>query len=544
MHTAKSSMQTAGRTLVFAVFAASLLVTLRAGPKPAQQSPTAHPSAEQHCEDLTRLSLPRIAVRSATLVPSGPSRLPNARPDATPFNAPEFCRVVAVVRPELDFELWLPERWNRKYEAVGNGGLAGTFPFNAMVDPLERGYAISSTNTGHVNASSGDATWALGHMDRVINYGQRGVHEMALASKAIIQIYYGRAPVHSYFNGCSYGGKQALTEVQKYPNDFDGVIAGDPANWLTRHYTASHMWVTQALEGDAWLSPAKVQVLADAVISTCDVLDGVKDGVINDPRRCRFDPASIVCKSGESFYGNCLTAPQVEAVKKIWNGPRDAEGGVLYPGLERGSEGGPTGWLQWVTGREPGTGGHTGLGLPFMKYIVYENPEWDFRTFRYTAPYGLESDVEYVEDKVGRIFDAIDPDLRPFRAHGGKLIQYHGWADPDIPPMNSVNYYQSVVRTVGGSRPDALRDTKDFYRLFLVPGMNHCGGGAGTSRFDALSALEQWSEHDKAPDELAGSHVTGGQVDRTRPICAYPMEAKYKGSGSTDDASNFVCSLP
>ena len=506
-----------------------------------------HPSNEQHCEEIARLNLPRITIRSATVVQAGPFRLPSARPDATPFNVPEFCRVVAVVRPELDFEIWLPEKWNRKYQAVGNGGLAGTFPFNAMVDPLERGYAISSTNTGHVNANGGDATWALGHMDRVINYGQRGVHEMALASKAIIQVYYGRTPTHSYFNGCSYGGKQALTEVQKYPDDFDGVIAGDPATWTSRHYTASHMWVTQALEGDSWIPPAKVQVLADAVNAACDALDGIRDGVLNDPRRCHFDPASILCKAGEAPTGagsNCLTSSQVEAVKKIWDGPRDADGQLLYPGIERGGEAGPTGWTQWVTGKAPREGGHTGLGLPFMKYIVYENPEWDFRTFRYTSTNGLESDVDYVEDKVGRIFDAIDPDLRPFRAHGGKLIQYHGWSDPDIPPENSINYYESAVRAVSGTRPDALRDTKSFYRLFMVPGMNHCGGGPGTSRFDVLSALEQWVEHDKAPEQIVASHATNGQVDRTRPLCAYPMEAKYKGTGSTDDAANFTCAVP
>lgn len=526
--------------LVLAALCAIAAARLCAAP---QQS-TAHPSAEQHCEDLARLSLPRIAVRSASLIQAGPFRLPNARPEAIPFNVPEFCRVVAVVRPELDFEIWLPEKWNRKYEAVGNGGLAGTFPFNAMIDPLERGYAISSTNTGHTNANGGDATWALGHMDRVINYGQRGVHEMALASKAIIQAYYGHAPAHSYFNGCSYGGKQALTEVQKYPDDFDGVIAGDPANWTTRHYTASHMWVTLALEGDAWLPPAKVQVLADAVNNACDALDGIRDGVLNDPRRCHFDPAAIQCKNGESPNGACLTGLQVEAVKKIWTGPRDSDGGSLYPGLEPGGEAGPNGWLQWVTGKEPGSGGHTGLGLPFLKYIVYENPEWDFHTFRYNVSSGLESDVEYVEDKVGRIFDAIDPDLRPFRAHGGKLIQYHGWSDPDIPPMNSVNYYESVVRRVSGSRPDALRDTKEFYRLFMVAGMQHCQGGPGASRFDVLSALEQWVERDRAPDQLLGSHITNGQADRTRPICAYPMEAKYKGSGSTDDAANFTCAAP
>jgi feruloyl esterase len=235
----------------------------------------------------------------------------------------------------------------------------------------------------------------------------------------------------------------------------------------------------------------------------------------------------------------------VAAVRKIWAGPRDAEGQQLYPGLEPGGEAGPGGWVQWVTGSSPGFGGHTGLGLPFMKYIVYENPQWDFRTLRYDPPApGLESDVEYIDDKVGRIFNAIDPDLRPFRANGGKLIQYHGWSDPDIPPINSINYYESVVRRLGRRSTYSLRDTKEFYRLFMVPGMQHCSGGPGATRFDALGALEQWVEQGKPPEQIVASRVTNGLVDRTRPLCAYPQEARYKGSGSIDDAANFVCALP
>ncbi|MEQ1887059.1 MAG: tannase/feruloyl esterase family alpha/beta hydrolase [Bryobacteraceae bacterium] len=498
--------------------------------------------AQTRCEDLTRLNLPRIAVRSAVTVAANSFRPPGARPDSAPYSIQQFCRVVAVVRPELDFELWLPERWNRKYEAVGNGGLAGTIPYAAMIDPLGRGYATSSTNTGHINANGGDATWALGHMDRVINYGQRGVHEMAVASKALVRAYYGADPEHSYFNGCSYGGKQALTEVQKYPDDFDGVIAGDPANWTTRHTTANHIWIAQAVDGDGWLSPSKVQLLADSVNAACDMLDSIRDGVLADPRKCHFDPGTLQCKNGERT--SCLTAAQVDAVRKVWSGPRDSEGQLLYPGIEPGGEAGPGGWLQWVTGDKAGAGGHAGLGVPFMKYIAYENPDWDYRTFRFNSQQGLESDMEYVEDKLGRIFDSVDPDLRPFRANGGKLIQYHGWSDPDIPPANSINYFESVVHALHGDKVAGLRDTKEFYRLFLVPGMQHCGGGPGTSRFDMLTALEQWVEDDKAPEQVIGSHVTNGQVDRTRPICAYPMQAKYKGTGSTDEAANFSCALP
>jgi feruloyl esterase len=513
------------------VLAALFAAVLFAAPQTGVQQP--------RCEELTRLALPGIAIKSAVSIPAG-AFSPNRGPARA---VPSFCRVAGTVLPELGFEVWLPSQWNHKYVAVGNGGLAGSIVYNAMFDPLNRGYATSSTDTGHVGANTNDGTWALGHMDRVINFGQRGVHEMALAAKAIIHAYYGAAPTHSYFQGCSYGGKQALTEVQRYPADFDGVIAGDAANWWTRHYTGGHIWMALAMEGDAWIPPSKVQVLADAVNAYCDALDGIKDGVLNDPRRCHFDPGALQCRNGDASY--CLTAAQVAAVRKIWAGPRDAEGQQLYPGIEPGGEAGPGGWVLWITGRSPGSSSHAALGLPFMKYVVHENPEWDLRSFRYESVNGLESDVEYTDDKLGRIFNAIDPDLRAFRANGGKLIQYHGWNDPDVPPLNSINYYESVVQRMGRGNPHALRETKDFYRLFMVPGMQHCGGGPGTSRFDALGALEQWVEQNKAPDQILAARLgQNGRIDRTRPLCPYPQEARYKGTGSTDDAANFVCAVP
>ena len=498
-------------------------------------------AAQTRCEDLSHLILPSTTIRSAVAVPAGPFSVNNA----PARNVPGFCRVIGVARREVGFELWLPMsgQWNKKYMAVGNGGLAGNIVYGSMYDPLLRGYATSSTDTGHVGKNTNDGEWALGHMERVINFGQRGVHEMTLASKAIIKAYYNTTPVHSYFQGCSQGGKQALTEVQKYPADFDGVIAGDPANWWTRHYTGNHIWVAQAMDGDGYIPPVKIPVIADAVNAACDSLDGVKDGVLTDPRRCKFDPSALLCKSGDQ--PNCLTAAQVAAVRKIWTGPRDEDGQQLYPGIERGGEAGPGGWQNWITGNAPGQGSHSGLGLPFMKYMAFEDPNWDFRKFKYTAAEGQESDLEYVDDKLGRIFDAIDPDLRPFRARGGKLIQYHGFSDPDIPPTNSINYFENVVRTIGGRNdPRALADTKEFYRLFMVPGMQHCSGGPGTSRFDALTALEQWVEQKRAPEQIMASRMTNGKVDRTRPLCPYPQEAQYKGSGSTDEAANFVCVVP
>jgi feruloyl esterase len=497
--------------------------------------------AQPSCEGLTGLSLPGIAIRSAANVPAGSFMLPNAAPGAPARSVPAFCRVVGVVLPEANFELWLPGQWNRKYEAVGNGGMAGVISYAAMVDPLNRGYATGSTDTGHL-AGGEDGAWALGHMQRVINYGQRAIHEMAQADKAIIRAYYGAAPAHSYFNGCSYGGKQALTEVQRYPGDFDGVIAGDPANNFTHHYVGGHLWSALTMDGDGYIPAAKVPVVADAVNKACDALDGIQDGVLNDPRRCHFDPGTLLCKTSDMT--RCLSAAQVDAVRKLWSGLRDADGQQLYPGLMPGGEAGPGGWAQWITGNAPGKSGHSGLGIPVFKYIVFENPDWDFHTFRFNSAGGFESDVEFTDDKVGAIFNAVDPDLRAFKANGGKLIQYHGWSDPDITPLNSINYYESVVRFNGRGNPHGLRETKEFYRLFMVPGMQHCTNGPGPSRFDALSALEQWVEQSKPPEEIVAAHVTNGTVDRTRPLCAYPQEAHYKGSGSTDEAANFVCALP
>ena len=497
--------------------------------------------AQRNCENLTKLNLPGVAVTSATPVAAGPFTLPYA--SAAAINVPAFCRVAATVLPEVNFELWLPAQWNRKFIGVGNGGLAGAISYGAMAEPLRRGYAVSSTDTGHVNANPGDGTWAAGHMERVLNFGRRGVHLMTEASKAIVQAFYSAAPEHSYFSGCSDGGQQALTEAQKYPRDYEGIIAGDPANNWTRHYVGGHLWAMLATDGDSYIPASKVPVIANAVNSACDALDGIQDGILNNPRLCHFDPAVLQCESGDG--PSCLTSSQVAAVKKIWAGPRDKDGGQIYPGLLPGGESGPGGWMAWITGVEPGKSGHARLGLPVFQYFVFDNPNWDFHSFRFDKSAGFDSDVDYMDEKLGSYFNAVDPDLRPFQLNHGKLIQYHGWSDPDISPLNSINYYQSVVDLTGRSKSDALHETKDFYRLFMVPGMQHCTGGPGPSRFDTLTALEQWVEHGTAPDKIITSHVAAdGSVDRTRPLCPYPQEAHWNGNGSADDAANFVCALP
>jgi feruloyl esterase len=424
---------------------------------------------------------------------------------------------------------------------VGNGGLAGSISYAPMVKPLQLGYATSSTDTGHQAPSGTDGEWALGNYERIVNFADRATHLMAEADKLILGSFYNAQPAHSYFNGCSQGGHEAMIEAQRYPADFDGIIAGDPANNWTHHYIGGHLWTARALDGDAYLPPDKVQLLADAVNNQCDRLDGVADGVLNDPRRCRFNPETLTCKDSDTSH--CLTTAQVSAVQKIWNGLRSPEGEVIYPGLVPGGEAGPGGWASYVTGSAPGMGRHAGLGVPFFRFMVFDDPNWDYRTFRFVSTDGFDNDIDYTDSKLAALFNAVNPDLSQFKARGGKLIHYHGWSDPEITPLNSINYYETVVKAQGGD-VHGLRSTVEFYRLFMVPGMWHCQGGPGATAFDMLEPLDKWADKGIAPEKIIASHVTNGMVERTRPLCPYPQEAQWKGTGSTDDAANFVCALP
>jgi feruloyl esterase len=495
-------------------------------------------AAQQPCENLKTLALPNVTITLAASVPAGPFTLPTA--NGRPVNVPAFCRVAGVVAPEVKFELWMPAQWNKKFLAVGNGGLAGSISFVAMAGPLQQGYATSSTDTGH-SAGTNDGSWALGHFERVVDFADRAVHVMAEADKAILRAFYGSQPVHAYFSGCSQGGHEALIEAQRYPTDFDGIVAGDPANFWTHHYIGGHLWAALAMEGDGYVPATKIPAIAEAVNNACDALDGVKDGVLNDPRRCHFDPAVLLCKGSDN--SSCLTSAQVDAVKKLYAGYRNADGDQIYPGLVPGGEAGPGGWANWITGSKPGKGGHAGLGLPFFKFMVFDNPDWDFRTFKFDAPKGFDNGIDFTDAKLGPLFNATDPDLSAFKASGGKMIQYHGWSDPDITPLNSINYYESVAKTMAHNGNHGYRDTREFYRLFMVPGMQHCAGGPGATSFNMVGALDQWVEHGVAPDRIVASHMTNGAADRTRPLCAYPYEAQWKGSGSTDQADNFACVL-
>lgn len=483
------------------------------------------------CEGLSSLSLPQTTVTLAQTVAAGTFTAPaggrgrGGDPNAAFKNLPAFCRVAATIRPvadsEINMEIWLPvSGWNGKLEANGNGGWTGSITPNTLAAGVQRGYAAAMTDTGH---QGGSASFGLGHPEKVVDFGYRAVHELTVKSKAIIAAYYGDAPKLSYWNGCSSGGRQGLKEAQMYPEDFNAIVAGSPAINLTGRAIQA-VWIGQAThrEAGAAIPPAKFAMIHAAAIDQCDALDGAKDGIIEDPTRCKFDPKTIECKGDDS--PSCLTSAQVETVRRIYSdvmNPRTKR--EIFPGHEPGSE------LGWTTMAGPNP---FGVGIDMFRYMVFNNPDWDYKTFNF------DSDAA-VAQKAGEPMDALNPDLRPFLARGGKIIQYHGWADPQISPRSSVEYYNSVVEKLGGAAK-----VNDSYRLFMIPAMAHCGGGEATSNFDMMTALEQWVEAKKAPDMIAASRIRDGKVDRTRPLCPYPQVAKYKGAGSVDDAANFSCVRP
>ena len=489
------------------------------------------------CAELTGLRLDDTTITAATLLPAG------ANPNPVGTIALPICRVVAVTEPAVQFEVWLPSSgWNGKFQLVGNGGTAGVISYSAMRPALARGYAVASTDTGHVSSGSFDSTWALNRPDLVADFGHRGTHVTAVNGKAITRAFYGEKPNYSYYVGCSKGGQQGLMEAQRYPEDFDGLIAGDPANNWTRFYAGSHLWYSMATlkDPESYIPASKTALLGNASRAACDAIDGIVDGVIDDPRKCKFDPAVLTCKAGQD-PATCLTPKQVTAAKAIYSGVRTPWGELVHPPLVPGAEDGPGGWAAWTTGSAPFTGLHWLAADGFFRYMVFNNPGYDPMTFNFG------SDLLFALHKVGHSVDAVDPDLRDLQKRGSKLIVYHGFSDPDISPLNSINYFESVVDFNArrhDDRDDALERTQDFFRLFMVPGMQHCSGGPGPNSFDMLTQLENWVEKGQAPTRVVASHITNGVVDRTRPLCVDPKVAVYDGSGSTDDEANFACRTP
>ena len=446
--------------------------------------------------------------------------------------APAHCRVDGHATSsgnEVNFRLALPGIWNGKFLFLGVGGLGGTIA-NLTVG-LIRGYASASTDTGHV---AGDPDW-WSNRAKEIDYGYRGTHVTAVATKALTTAFYGKPPRHAYFNGCSNGGRQAMMEVQRFPEDFDGVIAGHPATGTTMQVGRAVVYQHMLASNDNFLTGEAIELLSQATLEACDEKDGLRDGLITDPRSCTFDVETLTS----------LTPGQRTTIKKIYAGLETKDGRTYAHGFPIGHEGGSTGWQAWISGPNPpvkqvdGSLAYgperrpSGFGLmdPNFRFLALDqdDPSFTWKSFNF------DRDLPRLKTMT-EILTPADADLRPFKKHGGKLIVYHGWADPGISALGTVDYYEQMVTKVGGQQQ---ADT--FARLYMIPGMHHCGGGVGTGSFDMLSVLERWVETGAAPASVPAARIVDDKVVRTRPLCPHPSVARYRGTGSVDDAANFTC---
>lgn len=460
-------------------------------------------------------------------------------------NTPQHCRVSGVLSPEVAFEVSLPPAWNGRLYMIGNGGHAGEALDNpgrvAQVrQAVEQGFAVAQTNTGHFASKEAGASFVLSNPQKALDYAYRAVHVTAVTAKELANRYYAKPVAKAYWNSCSNGGRQGLLEAQRYPADFDGIVANAP--WVNQTgFTIGALWNQQAF-AQTHVSAEKLALVGERAMQKCDAVDGLRDGLIDDPRQCSFEVARDVpiCASGSGPADACLTPAEAATVQKVYDGPR-AGGKPIFPGFEVGSEvaiprpNGPatSGWVGLIAPAEAGGGAADfGLAEGTMRYLVFEppQPQWDFKTFDFSRdPPKLA--------RWGKLANATDTNLRDFRARGGKLLITYGWADSILQPQMGVDYYEKAVSANG-------RDGTSFMRLFMVPGMAHCGGGIGPDQYDAVTAVIDWVEKGAAPDSLVANKIVNGQVTRSRPLCPYPQVARYKGQGSTDDAANFECKKP
>ena len=476
----------------------------------------------QTCESLSKLVSPTASITLAKTTQAG-NFSPGDGTEAIP-NLPAFCRVAANLKPTVDSdiraEIWLPvSGWNGKFLAVGSGGWGGSINYDDMADALRRGYATSSTDDGH---TSPGASFTVGHPEKFVDFAYRAEHEMTVEAKALLKAFYGREARYSYWNGCSGGGREGLLQAYRYPDEFDGIIAGDPAN-IRRNAWALWLAVQTFKDATAHIPPEKYPMIHRAVLDACDANDGLKDGLIEDPESCHVDFKVLQCQGEDG--PNCLTPRQVQTAQTIISPATTESGKVFFPRLEPGTE---LRWARLAGGPRPAD-----LFLDQFRYVVYHDPNWDWRSF------DLERDSAQA-DAIDKDVDDLNPHLAAFAKHGGKLLIYQGWADQQVAPGASIEFYKSVVSLSGDPA-----QSPNWIRLFMAPGMAHCSGGEGPDTFDKISLIEQWVEQGKAPTQIvAAHHNAAGPVDRTRPLCPYPQVAHYRGTGSSDDASNFTCSLP
>jgi hypothetical protein len=476
--------------------------------------------ASTPCSELVNLKLPHITITEASMVSTGAA----------------YCKVLGASHPTPDsdirFEVVIPEQWNGRYLQVGNGGFAGAIPERAMLAPLAQGYAVAGTDDGHEDTVNTDASWALNHPEKVIDFGYRALKETTDAAKAIIAANKGTAPRTSYFQGCSDGGREALMEAQRYPNDFNGIVAGDPANHWT-HLLAGAASGFQALTATpgSFVTLEKLKLVEAEALKQC----GGDDGVIEDLLACHFRPEKLRCTAGDA--PTCLTDAQITALHKIYDGTKNPRTGErLLSGYSPGGEGEDNGWGRWITGQTPD--GKDALiyrfASNFFSYVVKGDPTYDLKQLNF------DTDIAAADAKFGPVFNSYSPDLSAFRAHGGKLIQYHGWADPAIPALDSVDYFRLVQKTMG--------NTGNFYRLFMAPGMLHCGGGPGPNVLATLPAITEWVEQNRAPEAVIATKYKNNDaaagIERTRPLCAFPGHAELMAKGDKAKAESFRCVEP
>ena len=500
------------------------------------------------CGAMKSLALENTTIMVAEAVTSGTLSVTEQAPLVQ--GLPPFCRVMGIMRPTSDsqirFEVWMPDKdWNGRFLGTGNGGFAGSIYYPQLAGYLRRGFAAAGSDAGH-QAEGTDASWAFGHPEKVKDFGWRAVHLMTERARQIISAYYGKDAQKSYFDACSDGGREALMEAERFPEDYDGILAGAPANaWSTLLAAGVADLQTMVADPHAYIPVAKLAAIQKAALAACDEVDGVKDGIINDPAKCRFDPNVLLCQGEDTK--DCLTPPQVAALKALYGGAKDGQGRVFFPGFSMGDE---TGWREWVIGEDP----EASLGARFVRnnfrYIVTGDPRWN------TLSADVNATLRQSKEKTAADLDSTNPDLGRFAARGGKLILYHGWDDAAISPANTVAYFNEVQKSMGREKVDS------FVRLYMAPGVEHCSGGPGPSAFGQFGmetakepkyglfdSLQDWVEKGSPAEEVFATKYAPGEGGAmkpvmTRPLCAYPSVPKYKGSGDTNDAASFTCAAP
>ena len=514
----------------------------------------AHQALPSTCAGSAAKALPQSKILSAQLIPAGQLSIAGATV-STFSSLQEFCRVVVESTPSSDsdiaIEVWMPlNGWNGRFLGTGNGGFGGALDYSQMANALLYGYATAGTDAGHSSGAEANASWALGHPEKIVDFGYRAVHEMTSTAIAMIQDFYNKAPAHKYFFSCSDGGREALMEAQRYPLDYNGILAGDPANnWTGLLANGAVDLLALTAKSTTYISAAKLPAITAAVLAQCN--KGVETGYLNNPPDCHFNPQTMLCKGAET--DSCLTQPEIATLQQIYSGTKTSTGATIFPGLTPGSEaaGGSGGWAGWITGSAPGSSGMAEYVESYYADMVYSDAGWTDKDFNLT-----ESLAESLTS-TGYEVNAVNANISAFHAANGKLILYHGWDDAAISPYSTIDYYNSVVAALGQNIANQT------LQLFMVPGMDHCQGGPGPTLFGAggpgpdtaaydehhsiYKALEAWVENGVTPQQIETDGTTeynGQNLGIGRPLCAYPLIAKYSGSGNQNLAANYTCAAP